>query len=112
RITRRSEGFDVVQEQVFQLPSFGEQTRHRAVAEKIRHLEPMADGMQALQRKIVGVVAGFARLACPAHEWRAHTFAALLLLLIELLLRHLLPQETKVAPRRQKPQTDTSAWRE
>ena len=57
----------------------------------------MPDRMEALEWKIVGVVAGFANRLGPADERRAQGVAHLLLLLVENLLRHFFPGKAKVA---------------
>jgi len=100
-----------VHEQRAQAGAGGEQAREHAVLEQIGNLEPVADGMQALPGQVVGVVAAFAGVAGPRCQRGAHTLAHLLLLLVELLLRRLLPREMQVAHRRHEPQADGAAGR-
>ncbi len=90
----------------------GEQAREDAVLQEIRDFEPMADGVQALARQIVGVVAALARLPGPRRQRGPHALAHLLLLLVEPLLRRLLPGEVQVAYRGHKPQADGTPGRE
>ena len=92
-----SEGVDVMQQQGFQLRALAEEFCQGAVAQEVGDFIPMADGVQALQREVVGVVAGFAGAGGPADQGGAQAVADLLLLLVQHLLGHFLPRETEVA---------------
>ena len=60
--------------------------------------------MKALLRQIVRVIRALAMLSRPLDQRATQTFAHLLRLLIEQLLRHLLPHETQIAHHRDQPQ--------
>ncbi len=89
-----------------------EESGEDAVAQQVRHLVPVADGVEALERQVVGVVGGLAGGAGPADERRAEALAHLLLLLVEDLLGHLLPGEAQVAHGGDEPQADGPPRRE
>ena len=57
----------------------------------------MADGVEALEGEVVGVVAGFAALFGPADESGAGGFADFFLLFVETLLSGFFPGEAEVA---------------
>src|SRR5262245_21781542 len=59
----------------------------------------MPDWVEALERHVVSVVAGFPRGARPVDEGVAQAVADLLLLFVEDLLRHFFPEEAQVADR-------------
>ena len=102
---------DVVQEQVLQLRAIEEQPGQRAVAEHVGHLEPVAGGVQALQRHVVGVVVAAAGRFGPADERGVQALADLLGLHVEDLLRHFLPGKAQVAGHGHHPQADRTARR-
>ena len=108
----RAQRVDVVHHQVPQPRPLRQQARQHAVAQQVRHLVPVTDRMQALQRQIVGVVAAFAGLPRPADQRGVQALAHLLRLLVEQLLRHLLPGETQVAHHGHHPQPDGAARRQ
>ena len=88
---------DVVHQQMAQRRALGQQPGKHAVAQQVRHLIPVADGMQTLRRQVVGVVAALARLLRPVDQRGVQALAHLLRLLVEQLLRHLLPGKAQVA---------------
>ena len=49
-----------LKQQGFELRALGEQCGEGAVAEQVRQLEPMTDGMQTLERQIVRIIARLA----------------------------------------------------
>ena len=107
-----SQRVDVVEQQILQLRALRQQPRQDAIPQEIGHFIPMADGVQALERQVVRVVAGLARAAGPIDEGVAQAVAHLLLLLIEDLLRHFLPDEPQVADGGDHAQADRFAGRE
>ena len=107
----RAERVDVVDQQVLQSRPLGEEIAENAVAEQVRHLVPVADRVEALQRFVVGVVGPLPGGLCPADERGLDTFADLLLLLVEHLVRGLLPSEAQVADHRHQPQPHRHSWR-
>jgi hypothetical protein len=84
----------------------GEQARQRAVLQHVGDLEPVADGVQALPRHIVGVVAPFASRTGPSQQGGPDALAHFLLLFVQLLLGRFLPGEAQVAHRGYHPQAD------
>ena len=108
----RAQGVHVVHEEMLQLRTLRQQAGQYAVAQQIRKLEPMADGMQALARQVVGVVAALAGAARPPHQGVAKAVAHLLLLFVQQLLRGVLPEEPEVAQHRDQAQADGPAGRE
>ena len=60
---------------------------------------------------VVGVIAAFARLARPADQGGAQAVPHLLRLLVEQLLRHLLPGKAQIARHRHHAQADAAPWR-
>ena len=108
----RAEGVNVVQHEVLQLRALGEQPGKHAVAQQIGHLEPVADRVQALRWEVVGVIAALAGGARPVEERGAEAVAHFLLLLVQPLLRHLLPKKAQVAHHRNHAQTDGPAGRQ
>ena len=111
RIGVGAERVDVVQKQVLELRAFGKEAGKHAVAKEVRHFVPMADGMKALEGKIVRVVGRLAGGARPTDERIAKAVAHLLLLFVKDLLRHFFPRETQVAHGRHQAQPDGFARR-
>ena len=68
--------------------------------------------MQALLRHVVAVIAAFAHLLRPADEGRVQALTDFLRLLVEQLLRHLLPGEAQIARHRDQAQTHGTPRRE
>ena len=108
----RSQGIDIVQEEVFEIRTLAEKLEEHAVPEQIGDFEPMTDRMDALGREVVGVVAPFAAAACPLNESGMKAGADLLLLFIEHLLRHFLPGKAEVAHHGDEAEADAAAGRE
>src|SRR2546428_434527 len=94
-----------------QLRALTKQFREDTVAEQVRNFVPVADRVQALEGRIVRVIAGFARLARPAEQRRAQAVPHLLLLLVQQLLRHLFPREPQITHGGNQPQTHRAARR-
>ena len=74
-IERGAERVDVVDEQRAELRLLGEEPGQRAVLQQVRHLEPVADGVQALAREVVGVVGCLAGGAAPSRSSAARTLS-------------------------------------
>ena len=89
-------------------------SRSRSVplSSMIGHFVPVTDRMQTLRRQVVGVVAAFAHLLRPADQCRVQAILHLLRLLVQLLLRHLLPGETQITRHGHKAQANHTARRE
>ena len=69
----------------------------------------MPHRMQALQRYVVGVIAGLSGSPSPADECGPETVADLLLLNIQHLLGHFFPGEAKIAFGRDESQAHAAA---
>src|SRR5437588_10950466 len=72
----------------------------------------MPDRMEALDRDIVGIIAGLARCARPVDKSGTQTVADFLLLFVKHLLRHLLPGEPEISHRGDHAQADRFTRRE
>src|SRR5207302_6725551 len=72
----------------------------------------MPDRMEALDRDIVGIIAGLARCARPVDKSGTQTVADFLLLFVKHLLRHLLPGEPEISHRGDNAQADRFTRRE
>jgi hypothetical protein len=72
----------------------------------------MADRMKTLERDIVNVVHGFTRISSPIHQSLAEAVPDFLLLFVQYLLRHLLPEETQIPSGRNHAQADRLSRRE
>ena len=88
RIRRRPKGVNVVQHQMLQGRTFGQQTSQGPIAQKIRNLKEVSHGMQALERHIVRIVPGLTRAPGPSDQGGAKAVPDLLLLDVEQLLGH------------------------
>src|ERR1035437_1119365 len=62
------ESINVVEQQILQLRTLRQQPCQDAISQEVGHFIPVADGVQALERQIVRVVAGFARAAGPVDQ--------------------------------------------
>lgn len=98
-----------MEEEVLELRALADEGGEFTVAEQVRELVPVAGGVEALEREIVGVVGGFTGFGGPADEGAAETVADLLLLLIEDLLGHFFPCEAEVADGGDHAETDGAA---
>ena len=103
---------DVVHQQVAQRRTLHQQTGQHPVAQQVGHLVPVADRMQTLRRRIVGVVAALPHLLRPPDQGRMQAGPHFLRPFVEQLLRHLLPGKTQVARHRHQPQPHRPPRRE
>src|SRR6476646_2395490 len=71
----------------------------------------MAHRVETLERNIIGIIAGFAGTPRPSDERVPQTVSDLLLLFIENLLGHFLPQKPKVPDRGNQSEAYRFAWR-
>ena len=83
RVEIGAEGVDVMEEEIAELGPLLEELGERAVAEEIGDFEPMTDGMEALEREVIGVIGGLAGGMGPVDESGAEAIADFLLLFVE-----------------------------
>lgn len=102
-------GIDIVEQEVAEVGAEAEETGQGAVTDEVGDFEEVADGVETLEGQVVGVIGSFADGGGPADEGVTETFADLLLLLVEHLLRGFLPLEAEVAFGGDEPQADGAA---
>ena len=112
RVDVRAQRVDVVDQQMRSCGRCGQQVAQHAVAQQVGHLVPVADRVQALGRQVVGVVAALAHALRPADERGVQALLHLLRLLVEQLLRHLLPGKAQIARHGHQAQADRPPRRE
>src|SRR5437879_5142830 len=100
-----------MKKQIPELRTFPQQPQQNSISEKIGNFVPMPNGMQALQRDVIAVIRRFSSVASPADERRSQTLPHLLRLLIQDLLRHLLPKKAQVVLRWNHAQPDRTTRR-
>ena len=82
---------DVVKKEIFQMRPLRQQSSQDAIAQNIRDLVPMADRMEALERRVVRIIVRLACTARPMDQRVTQAIAHFLLLFVKHLLRHLFP---------------------
>ena len=89
-----------MKKQIFEVWEILKDLSQRSVLEHAWEFVPVSDRMHALFGKIVSIVAGFSCAVCPFLQLGLFALANLLLLLIEDLVRSLLPMKDQIADRR------------
>ncbi len=104
-------GIHIVEHQVPQTRPLGQQRRESSVAQHVGNLIPVADWVETLHGKVVGVTAALAHLRGPRDQGGMQAFAHLLGLLVEDLLGRFFPGEAQAALRGNRPQADGGSRR-
>ena len=98
----------VMHEDMLQVRICPEELQQHAVAEQVRYLVPVSDGVEALHGKIVGIITCLAAPFRPIHQGGMEAFEDFLSLFIQQLLGHFQPGESEIPYCRYQAQPDAA----